>query len=63
MTIRVLLADDHAILRDGLKALRAQLAAWRRTRALKFHIRSIIVVEQVNGGTRRGGLKTRQASA
>lgn len=48
--------------RDGLGALRTQLAAWRRNRRLKFHSRSIIVVEQLNGGTSRGASKVRQAA-
>jgi hypothetical protein len=40
--------------RTALESLRAQLAAWRRDRGLKFHNRSIIVVEQVNGSGRVG---------
>jgi hypothetical protein len=44
------LADDSlaAAERSGLESLRTQLAAWRRDRHLKFHSRSIIVVEQVS---------------
>ena len=48
--------------REALEALRAQLAAWRRDKGLRFHNRSIIVVEQVNGGA-GGGSRTPGASA
>ena len=49
--------------RKGLKSLRTQLAAWRRDRELRFHTRSIIVVERVNGKTGRGTTRSRPASA
>jgi hypothetical protein len=49
--------------RNGLKSLRAQLTAWRRDRELRFHTRSIIVVERVNGKKGRGATKDRPASA
>lgn len=45
--------------RDGLESLRTRLAAWRHDRRLRFHSRSIIVVEQV-GGNGRGGSKSRR---
>jgi hypothetical protein len=35
--------------REALVSLRSQLAKWRRDQDLRFHSRSIIVVEQVNG--------------
>jgi hypothetical protein len=35
----------------ALAALRSQLSAWRHDRSLRFHARSIIVVERVAGGT------------
>jgi len=35
--------------RTALEALRVRLKAWRSDRALRFHIRSIIVVERVSG--------------
>ncbi|MFN7982706.1 MAG: hypothetical protein U0Q11_12675 [Vicinamibacterales bacterium] len=47
--------------RRALEALRVRLAAWRHDRHLRFHNRSIIVVEQVSSG--RGGTKTRRVSA
>jgi hypothetical protein len=47
--------------RTALEALRAQLASWRRDRTLKFHSRSIIVVEQA-GGTAGGGSARRRSS-
>ena len=49
--------------REALTSLRAKLAGWRRDRALKFHIRSIIVVEQVGGVASNGEAKSRHASA
>ena len=49
--------------RKGLKSLRAQLASWRRDRELRFHTRSIIVVERVNNRAQGGGAKSRGASA
>ena len=39
--------------RGALKALRVQLKTCRSDRALRFHIRSIIVVERVSGESRR----------
>lgn len=39
--------------RRALAALRDQLSAWRRDRGLKFHSRSIIVVERVPAVARR----------
>jgi len=39
--------------RAALEVLRVQLKAWRSDRALRFHIRSIIVVELVSGKGRR----------
>jgi hypothetical protein len=35
--------------RKGLKTLRAQLRSWRHDRTLRFHSRSIIVVERLAG--------------
>jgi hypothetical protein len=46
----------------ALVALRTQLAAWRHDRHLRFHHRSIIVVEQVSANG-RGGTKRRRVSA
>jgi len=48
--------------RRALDALRTRLAAWRHDRHLRFHHRSIIVVEQVSGNG-RGGTKPRRVSA
>ncbi len=48
--------------RRALDALRTRLAAWRHDRHLRFHHRSIIVVEQVSRNG-RGGTKTRRVSA
>lgn len=45
--------------RDGLESLRTRLAAWRHDRRLRFHSRSIIVVEQV-GANGRGASKSRR---
>ena len=39
--------------RVALEALRLQLATWRRDRSLKFHSRSIIVVERAGGASGR----------
>ena len=39
--------------RKALRTLRAQLRAWRHDRAMRFHSRSIIVVEQLSPGSRR----------
>ena len=39
--------------RKALRQLRAQLRAWRRDRTLRFHSRSIIVVERLSGRARR----------
>jgi hypothetical protein len=49
--------------REALATLRNQLAVWRRDRGLKFHNRSIIVVEQVNGAARGGASKPRRVTA
>jgi hypothetical protein len=46
-------SDVAARERKALTALRDQLSAWRRDRGLKFHSRSIIVVERVPGAPRR----------
>jgi hypothetical protein len=48
--------------RAALESLRAQLSTWRHDQGLRFHSRSIIVVEQVNG-TRNGATKSRRKSA
>ena len=48
--------DDPAVEpreRKALRQLRAQLRAWRHDRALRFHTRSIIVVEQLSPASRR----------
>jgi hypothetical protein len=39
--------------RKALGALREQLSAWRHDRSLRFHSRSVIVVERVGGSPRR----------
>ena len=49
--------------REALESLRAKLGAWRRDHGLMFHSRSIIVVEQVNGGNGRSGTRSRRGSA
>ena len=49
--------------REALESLRAKLGSWRRDHGLKFHSRSIIVVEQISGGNGHGGTRTRRASA
>lgn len=48
------LEDDTLEPREkkALEALRVQLKAWRGDRALRFHARSIIVVERVSGKVR-----------
>jgi hypothetical protein len=46
--------------RGALEGFRAQLAAWRRDKALRFHPRSIIVVERMSGPR---SAKTRPRSA
>lgn len=58
------LSDDALAARErrALDALRSRLAAWRHDRHLRFHHRSIIVVEQVSSNG-RGGTKTRRVSA
>jgi hypothetical protein len=38
--------------RKALRRLRVQLRAWRQNRALRFHARSIIVVERLSGRVR-----------
>ncbi len=40
--------------RRALEALRTRLAAWRHDKRLRFHQRSIIVVEQISGNGRGG---------
>ncbi len=49
------LEDDTLELREkkALQALRAQLKAWRNDRTLRFHVRSIIVVERTSGKGRQ----------
>ena len=49
--------------REALERLRTQLASWRRDRGLRFHSRSIIVVEQVSGSAARNGPRGRRAPA
>lgn len=49
--------------REALERLRTQLASWRRDRGLRFHSRSIIVVEQVSGSAARNGQRGRRASS
>lgn len=49
--------------REALESLRAKLGSWRRDHGLVFHSRSIIVVEQVNGGNGRSGTRTRRPSS
>jgi hypothetical protein len=44
--------DSHE--RKALQKLRSQLRAWRHDRALRFHTRSIIVVERLPTRARRG---------
>jgi hypothetical protein len=49
-------ADDEAVEpreRKALLALRAQLRSWRLDRSLRFHTRSIIVVERLPSRSRR----------
>lgn len=48
--------------RRALDALRTRLAAWRHDRHLRFHHRSIIVVEQISGNG-RGDTKSRRVPA
>ena len=48
--------------REALESLRSKLGSWRRDHGLMFHSRSIIVVEQVNGGNGRSGTRSRRAS-
>lgn len=39
--------------RKALRKLRAQLRVWRHDRTLRFHTRSIIVVERLSAAARR----------
>jgi hypothetical protein len=47
--------------RTALESLRAQLAAWRHDQGMRFHHRSIVVVEQVDG-PRGASRKSRRRS-
>jgi hypothetical protein len=53
--------------RAAFESLRTHLAAWRHDERLRFHNRSIIVVEEINGSrrgsTRNGATRPRRKSA
>jgi hypothetical protein len=48
--------------REALDGLRGQLAMWRRDHGLRFHSRSIIVVEQINGASRSHAPRARRGT-
>jgi hypothetical protein len=65
LTVLDRLSDARIVARErvALESLRAQLSAWRRAKGLKFHSRSIIVVEHAGSRKSSGVSKTRRARA